>query len=269
MMRARTGSGIGAVPRRWRGWGAGGAFAALSVVAVAGCSDAGADDAAGAETTVRILAAASLTDVFTELGEEFEAAHPGVEVEFSFGSSTDLAAQAADGAPGDVLATADEAAMAVAADAGVVVGPQSFATNVLVIAAPQDNPAGIGSLDDLDGITWVRCADEAPCGKVALALLDANGVTAEPASLEEDVRAALDKVVAAEADAALVYATDAAAAGEAVTSVEIEGAESERNTYLAAPLAQAAAPDLAEAWVDLVTGPDGQAALAEAGFREP
>jgi molybdate transport system substrate-binding protein len=112
----------------------------------------------------------------------------------------------------------------------------------------------------------VRCADEVPCGRVALSVLDDNGVTAEPASLEDDVRATLDKVVAGEADAGLVYATDAAAAGDDVETVEIPGAEDRLTTYYAASLAQSDDPDLAGAWLDLVTSPDGQAVLEDAGF---
>lgn len=243
-----------------------GALALALPLAACGSDDGGS----GADgTTLRVLAASSLTDVFNELGQQFEDAHDGVHVEFSFGSSTDLAAQAADGAPGDVLATADEASMQSAQDAGVASDPAEFATNVLVLVTPPDNPAHITSLDDLDGATWVRCADEAPCGKVAAAVLDAQGVTAQPASLEEDARSTLDKVVSGEADAALVYASDAQSAGDEVRTIEIPGAEDQRTSYFIAPLDQSGDPDVARQWVDLVTGADGQQALAEAGFGTP
>ena len=231
---------------------------------LAACSDNGDSEA---DETLTVLAAASLTDVFTELGTEFESQHPGLAVDFSFGSSTDLAEQAADGAPGDVLATADETSMDVATDAGVADDPTLFASNVLVLVTPPDNPADITTLDDLDGSTWVRCADEAPCGKVAAAVLEDNDVDAEPASLEEDVRATLDKVVGGEADAALVYATDAVAAGDAVATFPIEGAESQRTSYFVAGLDGAS--DLAREWVDLVTSPEGRQVLDEAGFTLP
>lgn len=235
---------------------------------LAACGD---DDEAGGgdDATLQVLAASSLTDVFTELGEQFEADHDGVDVELSLGSSTDLAEQAADGAPGDVLATADATAMSVAEDAGVVTDPATFATNVLVIVTPPDNPAGIATLEDLDGATWLRCADDAPCGRVALAVLADAGVDAEPASLEEDVRATLDKVSSGEADAGLVYASDAVAAGADVTMIPIAGAESELTSYLIGALDQSGDAGLAQDWVDLVTGPDGRAALTEAGFGTP
>jgi molybdate transport system substrate-binding protein len=233
-----------------------------ALLPLAGCSD---DE----HTTLDVLAAASLSDVFTDLGKQFETDHHDVDVDFSFGSSTDLAEQAADGAPGDVLATADATAMSVAEDAGVVTDPATFATNVLVIVTPPDNPAGITSLEDLDGATWVRCADDVPCGRIAIAVLDDAGVDAQPASLEEDVRATLDKVVSGEADAGLVYASDAVAAGDEVTAIPIAGAEAELTSYLIGALDQSEDPDLAQEWVDLVTGPEGQAALTDAGFGSP
>jgi molybdate transport system substrate-binding protein len=219
--------------------------------------------------TLTVLAASSLTDVYEELATDFEEEQGGVEVEFSFGSSTDLAEQAADGAPGDVLSTADETSMQVAEGAGVTGDVVTFATNVLVIVTPADNPAGIEGLDDLAGATWVRCADEVPCGRVALGVLEATGVTAEPASLEEDVRATLDKVISGEAEAGLVYATDAVAAGAEVDTIEIPGSEDRLTSYFAATLEGAADADLAQAWVDLLTSATGQQALTDAGFTLP
>jgi molybdate transport system substrate-binding protein len=233
----------------------------------------GSTSACGSEPddgdTLTVLAAASLTDVFEELAQDFED-EQGAEVEFSFGSSTDLAEQAADGAPGDVLATADRASMQIAEDTGVTGDVVDFATNVLVIVTPPDNPAGIETLEDLADATWVRCADEVPCGRVALGVLDANGVTAEPVSLEEDVRATLDKVISGEADAGLVYATDAVAAGDdVVATIEIPGAEEQLTSYYAGTLEQAEEPGLAQEWVDLLTSDIGQQALTEAGFELP
>lgn len=226
------------------------------------------DGAAGGDDELTVLAAASLTDVFEELATPFEEEHD-VDVVLSFGSSTDLAEQVADGAPGDVLATADEASMQLAEDAGVTGEVETFATNVLTIVVPPGNPAGVESLDDLGDATWVRCADEVPCGKVATAVLDAAGVTAEPVSLEEDVRATLDKVVSGEVDAGLVYATDAVAAADDVDAVEIPGAKAAPTPYLAATLEQSGDPDLAAAWVAWVTSDEGQAILADAGFGSP
>jgi molybdate transport system substrate-binding protein len=239
-----------------------GAVILSTVLALSGC---GGEE----QPTLTVLAAASLTDVFEDLAAEFETAHEGTTVELSFGSSTALAEQVADGAPGDVLATADEASMQLAEDAGVAGTVTTFATNVLTIVTPPDNPAGIESLADLEGSTWVRCTDEAPCGKVAAALLAESDIAAEPASLEEDVRATLDKVVSGEADAGLVYASDAVSAGGDVTAIPIDGADAQPTSYLIAELEQSEDGDLAEEWVDLVTGPEGRAALTDAGFTLP
>jgi molybdate transport system substrate-binding protein len=240
-------------------------------LAACGGGDDGEDAGGGAGEgggTLTVLAASSLTDVFEELANGFEDEHD-VDVTFSFDSSTNLAEQAADGAPGDVLATADEASMGIAEDAGVTGEVETFATNVLTIVVPEGNPAGIASLDDLEGTTWVRCADEVPCGTVALAVLEDAGVTAEPASLEEDVRATLDKVVSGEADAGLVYATDAVAAGDDVEAVEIPDAETHLTSYYATTLEQSEDADLAADWVAWVTSEAGQAILGDAGFGSP
>jgi len=247
------------------------ALAALLLLApLAGCGSDDDGNGSGDDRRLVVLAAASLTDVFEDLADDFEAARDGVDVEFSFGSSTDLAAQAADGAPGDVLATADEQSMQVAVDADVTGGePATFATNTMVLVTPPDNPAGITSVDDLDGTTWVRCADEVPCGRVARGLLESNGVTAEPASLEEDVKSTLEKVTSGEADAGFVYATDAVAAGDAVDVVEIPDAAEQPTSYVVTTLTQSEDGELAQEWVDLVTSDDGRAVLAEAGFSAP
>ena len=160
--------------------------------------------------------------------------------------------------------------MQIAEDAGVTGDVVTFATQRTVIVTPPDNPAGIQILDDLADTTWVRCADEVPCGRVALGVLEANGVTAEPASLEEDVRATLDKVISGEAEAGLVYATDAVAAGDDVTAIEIPGAEEHLTSYSVGDAGPAPSDaDLAQAWVDLVTSEDGQQALTDAGFTLP
>jgi molybdate transport system substrate-binding protein len=240
-------------------------LAVLLLLPLAGCG--GRDDA---DPRLTVLAAASLTEAFSELADEFEAAHTGVDVELSFGSSTELAETVADQAPGDVLATADQASMAIAEGAGATsADPVAFATNTLVIVTAPGNPTDIDSLDDLAGTTWVRCADDVPCGRVALSLLDAAGVTAEPASLEVDVRSTLEKVTSGEVDAGLVYASDATAAGDAVDTVEIPGASAAPTTYFLAPLTQSADAELAAAWVSLVTSDRGRAALSAAGFGPP
>ena len=242
------------------------AVAALLPLTACG-ADQDADSSGG--TTLTVLAASSLTESFTTLADRFEADHEGVTVELAFDSSATLAQQAVDGAPGDLLATADEATMQTAVDGGVVAdGPEVFATNVAVLVTPADNPAGITGFADLDddAVTYVACVDTAPCGKIAASLLDAAGITHEPASLEVDVKAVLAKVTSDEADAGIVYATDAVSAGRAVTAIDIEGAADQQNRYPVATLAQTSDADLAGQFLDLVLSDAGQQVLADAGF---
>ena len=248
------------------------AWAAL-VLVVGGTTACGTGD----DRTLTVLAAASLTETFTELAETFEAEHEGVEVELVLGASTALAEQVVDGAPGDVLATADERSMqtAEAADA-LSATPEAFATNTLTLVTPPDNPAGIDSLTDLASpdVDFVACAATAPCGALAAELLDQlldqEGVAAEPATEEVDVKAVLARVSQGEADAGLVYRTDAVAAGDDVTEVPIEAAAAPATTYLVAPLrsAEGERADLAAEFVSLVAGDEGQQLLADAGFGE-
>lgn len=248
----------------------------VATLALAGCG--GSDAASGGggsakETgTLTVLAAASLTETFTSLAKDFEADHPGVKVKLAFDSSATLAEQVTQGAPADVLATADEATMQTVVDAGGTEDdPQLFATNHLQMVVPKDNPADIQQFSDLEkpGVKYVVCVDTAPCGKLAVKVLAATGIKAKPASEEVDVKAVLSKVELGEADAGLVYATDAVAGGDKVKPVDIPTSHENLNSYPIAALSDAKKPDLAKEWVALVTGPTGRRVLADAGFGKP
>jgi molybdate transport system substrate-binding protein len=240
------------------------AAATLLVLPLAACTNDGGSDE---PEVLTVLAAASLTEVFEDLGDKFEEEHPGTEVRFSFDSSATLAEQASEGAPADVLATADQTTMQTAVDAGVTTeDPTEFAQNVLVIATPPD-AEGPTTLQELEGTTWVMCVDTAPCGRGAYLLLNDAGVTAEPASFEPDVKAVLAKVAGGEADAGLVYATDVVAAEGEVSGHDIEGASKATTPYLVAPLEQAKQTDLAAEWIELIRG--SQPELKDAGFQIP
>lgn len=222
--------------------------------------------------TLTVLAAASLTESFEVLADEFEARYDGATVELAFDSSATLAEQVNQGAPGDVLATADERTMGLVADADNTAGPpRVFATNRLVLVVPPDNPAGIQQLADLDGgdVSYVVCVASAPCGVLAAAVLDEQGIAAPPVSEEVDVKAVLSKVRLDEADAGLVYASDAVAAGDQVRAVGVPASGTSTTSYPVAVLADAAEPDLARAWVDLVLSGKGRQVLADAGFGAP
>ena len=242
------------------------AASALLVLPLTACGGGGGDD----DTTITVLAASSLTGTFTELGKEFEKQHPGVTVKFAFDSSATLALQATQGAPADVLATADTATMdsAKAAQAGP---PKVFATNRLVLATPADNPARVTRFADLDrsSVKFVMCVPTAPCGKVGQALLDRDHITGKPVSQEVDVKSVLAKLTEGEADAGLVYTTDAVAAGDQVTQLQIPGSAEQITTYPIVTLDQSKHADLAQEFVDLVTGPTGRQVLQQAGFGKP
>jgi molybdate transport system substrate-binding protein len=250
-----------------------------AALVLAGCGSEAPDAAApsasddgGLSGTLTVFAAASLTDVFSGLGDELTAQNPGLDVRFNFAGSSALAGQIVQGAPADVFASADEPQMQVVVDEGRADGePTVFTSNVLQIAVPAGNPAGVTGLEDFSrtDLALALCAPEVPCGSAAADVLEAAGVTPEPDTYEEDVRAALTKVEIGEVDAALVYASDVLSAGDAVEGVEFPEAEDAVNRYPVSVLADAPNPAAAEAFVALVRSEQGQQALADAGFRAP
>lgn len=250
------------------------AAAALLLAALTGCAPAAgttADQRAGARSagTITVFAAASLKGTFTELAHSFEAANPGTSVTLSFAGSSDLAGQISQGAPADVFASADAANMQKLQDAGLADGtPRNFATNTLAIAVPLGNPAGIGSLKDLarPGVKLVTCARQVPCGAAAARVAEAAGLELRPVSEENAVTDVLGKVTSAEADAGLVYATDINAAGGRVAGVDFPESQGAVNTYPIVATTTGRNKATAQAFLDLVTGPEGQRVLAAAGF---
>jgi molybdate transport system substrate-binding protein len=219
--------------------------------------------------TLTVYAAASLTATFEQIGEEFEAQHDGVEVELSFGGSSDLVAQIQEGAPADVFASADLANMDKLTAAGLEgQEPQSFATNSLQIAVAPGKPLGIAALADLtgSGVNLVVCAPEVPCGAAAEKAAEAAGVDLAPVSEEQSVTDVLAKVTSGEADAGLVYVTDVTAAGDAVLGIDFPEASAAVNTYPITTVSDSEAADLAAEFVELVLSEKGQAILREAGF---
>ena len=256
----------------------GAVMAASVAVGLAGCATS-APAASPAPPTADLLdgslsvfAAASLKATFTELAADFEAAHPATTVVLNFAGSADLVTQIAEGAPADVFAAADEKNMAKLTDAGLVSGrPVDFATNVLEIAVPPANPAGIETFADLAApdVKLVICAPEVPCGAAVIRVEGATGVTLMPVSEESSVTDVLGKVTSGEADAGLVYVTDVIAAGDAVEGVAFDESADAVNTYPIAVLKDAAASDVAAAFVTFITGEAGRAVLAAAGFGEP
>jgi molybdate transport system substrate-binding protein len=218
------------------------------------------------QVTLDVYAAASLTDVFTQLATEFEADNPGVKVTFNFAGSSDLAAQINELAPADVFASANEKQMEVASE-HIVGESQIFTQNMLTIAVEEGNPMNIASLADLTNkdIVTVICAEQVPCGSAALKLFEAEGIDVSPASEEANVTDVLGKVAEGQADAGLVYVTDINRA-TGVQGVAIEGAAAAINKYPIAVMDTGDAADAAAKFIEFVQSAHGQEVLAAAGF---
>jgi len=245
----------------------GGPAAALLLTATLLTSCAPASSTGG-RTDLVVFAASSLNPAFATLGEEFEAAHPGVTVKFSFDGSAALVDQLKAGAPADVFASADTANMDKASTAGLITdSPAQFTTNVLTLITPLGNPAGITGLDrSLDGKKLVICADGVPCGTATRKLAAALGITLEPVSEETKVTDVRTKVESGQADAGIVYVTDARVSGTKVETLPITGADKARNEYLIGTVKASVRAPLAAEFVALVTGARGQQVLKAAGF---
>jgi molybdate transport system substrate-binding protein len=264
-------------PRTWRRaarrLGAPAAVALLAVVT--GCSSAPATGSAaaggGSSGTVTVFAAASLTETFTTLARQFEAAHPGSRVKLNFGASSSLALQIEQGARADVFAPASTANMSQLVRAGEVSIPNDFASNSLEIAVPPDNPAGIAILADLAraGVKLALCQPQVPCGAAAAQVFRKAGLSVEPVTLESDVKATLTKVRTGEVDAGLVYVSDVRSAGVKVRGIPIPAALNVAVQYPIAVVSTSPNAAGARAFSDYVRSAAGQQVLAGAGFGPP
>lgn len=213
-----------------------------------------------------VFAAASLQDTFTEIGKELMAANPGLKVTFNFGSSGTLTQQLVAGAPADVYASANTATMKGAAAA--VTQPRLFAHNSLVIVVPQGNAAGVKGIADFTNpaLKIALCDESAPCGTAAASVFAKAGLTAAPDTYGQDVKATLALVTGGEVDAAMVYKTDAIAAGDSVETITFPEAAGVVNDYPIATTKDTKNPEAAQAFVDDVLSPAGQKVLTDAGF---
>jgi molybdate transport system substrate-binding protein len=256
------------------------ALAAVVLVA-AGCGgndDSGAGGSGGGSGSgsgparsggaLTVFAAASLTEAFNSLKPDFEAAN-NVKVTYNFAGSQALVGQIQQGAPADVFASADTKNMDKLVSGGKIDGQAStFAGNVLAIVVAKGNPEGVKTLADLarTDLKVVLAAGEVPAGKYAKQALDAQKVTVKPVSLEDNVKSALNKVVLGEADASIVYATDASSAKDKVDTVEIPAEQNVPATYPVAMVKDAKNAAAAKAFVDYLTSEAGQSKLARFGF---
>ncbi|HEY3289367.1 MAG TPA: molybdate ABC transporter substrate-binding protein [Anaerolineae bacterium] len=236
-----------------------------------------------AASTLKVFAAASLQDAFTEIGQTFEANNPGISVRFNYAGSQQLAQQISQGAPADVFASANALQMKAAVASGRIVSDTDrvFARNRLVVIVPGDNRAGLHTLQDLakPALKIALAAKEVPAGQYALDFLtktqsDASfspgyrdAVLKNVVSYEENVRSVLSKVMLGEVDAGIVYTTDAAGspAGK-IGQIEIPDALNSVAAYPIAVLKDSTNATAARAFVDFVLSDKGQQLLAKYGF---
>lgn len=244
------------------------AAGAVLLTALTGCAVEDAPDSTSLSGRITVFAAASLTDTFTELGEQFEAEH-GVTVNFSFAGSSALAQQITDGAPADAFASASPVNMDQVAD--FTADPVVFVANRLQIAVPAGNPGGVTGLADFadEALSIAICQEQVPCGQAAETVFAAADITPAPDTLEQDVKAVLTKVRLGEVDAGLVYRTDVIAAGEEVEGIDFDEAAQAINDYPIATLTQAPNPDAAKAFVEFVLSQTGRTVFTDAGFDVP
>ena len=262
----------------------------LSAVAVAGCSSSSssssapspaasassssspaASSSAAATGTITVFAAASLMGTFTQIGKQFEAAHPGDTVKFSFGGSSTLATQITGGAPADVFASAAPANMDTVVSAGDASNPQDFAKNTAEIAVPPKNPANVSSVSDMakSSVKVALCQPKVPCGVVAAEVFKNAGVTVKPVTLQPDVKSVLTQVELGNVDAGMVYVTDVQAAGSMVKGVQVPANDNASTLYPIATINSSKHKSIAQAFVSYVLSPTGQQVLASAGFEKP
>lgn len=266
------------------------AAVALAATAVAGCSSSSSSSTASGSSgpppssapaassspaaqtgTITVFAASSLKDTFTELGRQFEAAHPGDTVKFSFGASSALATQINNGAPADVFASASPKNMDQVVTPGNASNPRDFAKNIMEIAVPPNNPAKVTSVSNLasPSVKVALCQPQVPCGVVAAEVFNNAKLTVKPVTLQPDVKSVLTQVELGNVDAGVVYVTDVLAAGPKVKGITIPPGENATTLYPIAALTHSQDLSIAQAFVAFVLSPTGEQVLKAAGFEQP
>ena len=232
---------------------------------------AGASSSAALSGSITVFAASSLKEAFTTIGKQFEAAHPGVTVTFSFGASSTLATQINNGAPADVFASASPKNMQQVVTAGGASNPVNFAKNVMEVAVPPSNPAQVTSVNDLakSSVKTALCQPQVPCGATAAKVFTNAKITVKPVTLQPDVKSVLTQVELGNVDAGMVYVTDVHAAGAKVKGVPIPDDVNASTEYPIATVSKSANMAAAQAFVDYVLSSDGQSVLAAAEFEAP
>ncbi len=247
----------------------------LTVGSLVGCSSQSPDaaDTQDGTVTLTVFAAASLQKSFDEIAEAYNDENPDVTLEFNYAGSSTLVQNIQDGAPVDIFASADQANMDIAQDDALIQSDTrvDFATNKLVGIVSSDNPAEVSNLQEANAadVQFVICAPQVPCGALSQSLADTAGITLDPVSEENQVTDVLGKVRSGQADAGLVYATDAALAPDEVEVFAIDGANDQLNHYPIARTISSEHPQAADHFIDYVQSEPGQAILQDNGFTEP
>jgi molybdate transport system substrate-binding protein len=208
---------------------------------------------------------------FTQLGKQFEAAHKGDTVKFSFGPSSGLATEITSGAPADVFASASPATMDVVVKAGDAASPQNFAKNVMEVAVPPNNPANVTSVTDLakSSVKVALCQPQVPCGAVAAEVFKNANITVKPVTLEADVDSVVTQVETVNVDAGMVYVTNVLSAGSKLKGITIPANVNASTLYPIATISSSKHKSEAQAFVNYVLSPAGQQVLTAAGFQKP
>jgi molybdate transport system substrate-binding protein len=255
--------------------------AALAAVAAAGCSSSGnsgsgstspsGSGSASTTGTITVFAAASLMGTFTQLGQQFDAAHPGDTVKFNFGPSSGLATEITSGAPADVFASAAPKNMDTVVSAGDASSPTDFAKNTAEVAVPPNNPGKVTSVKDLAkaSVKVALCQPQVPCGVIAAEVFKNAGITVKPVTLQPDVKSTLTQVELGNVDAGVVYVTDVMSAGAKVKGVVVPASENASTLYPIATITSSKQKSIAQAFVAYVLSPAGQKVLTAAGFQKP
>jgi molybdate transport system substrate-binding protein len=257
----------------------------VTVSAMAGCSSSSSSSSSSAPAASRpaaavspslsgsltAFAASSLQESFTTIGKQFEAAHPGVTVKFSFGASSSLATQIINGAPADVFASAAPKNMQQVVSAGDASNPVNFAKNVMEVAVPPPNPAHVTSVTDLanPSVKVALCQPQVPCGATAAKVFGNVKIAVKPVTLQPDVKSVLTQVELGNVDAGMVYVTDVNAAGTKVTGVPIPASVNASTEYPIATISSSDNKAAAQAFIAYVLSPAGQAVLTADKFEKP
>jgi molybdate transport system substrate-binding protein len=221
--------------------------------------------------TITVFAAASLQGAFTTIGKQFEAAHPGTTVKFSFGPSSGLADQIKSGSPADVFASASTQNMTQVVSAGDAANPKTFAKNIMEVAVPPGNPAHVTSVKNLSksSVKTALCQPQVPCGFVAKKVFSLADIHVKPVTLQPDVKSVLTQVELNNVDAGMVYVTDVKAAGKKVKGIKIPADENASTDYPIATVKKSGNMPTAQAFSSYVLSPAGQKVLAKDGFEKP